>query len=166
MSETESCSSAWSFISLLCAVLTRLVSEVRSVCFVEELAEEKQKCGRSEVLNEMRHQRLCFLFFFVCFRFSVRQEGVLVPHVVRCCVEEVERRGMDEVGIYRVSGTTSDISALKAAFNSGKKRTPVFCRSVWQRRNSDRTEMPSCTHKLNTKQRPLHNKAQSELLYR
>uniref|UniRef100_A0A3Q3IH88 Uncharacterized protein n=1 Tax=Monopterus albus TaxID=43700 RepID=A0A3Q3IH88_MONAL len=46
-----------------------------------------------------------------------QQEGVLVPHVVRCCVEEVERRGMDEVGIYRVSGTSSEISKLKAAFN-------------------------------------------------
>uniref|UniRef100_A0A7N6A6R5 Uncharacterized protein n=1 Tax=Anabas testudineus TaxID=64144 RepID=A0A7N6A6R5_ANATE len=43
---------------------------------------------------------------------------LLVPHVVRCCAEEVERRGMDEVGIYRISGTTSDISTLKAAFNS------------------------------------------------
>lgn len=46
---------------------------------------------------------------------------MLVPHVVRCCVEEVERRGMDEVGIYRISGTTSDIGTLKAAFNSSKK---------------------------------------------
>uniref|UniRef100_A0A3B4VGF2 Si:dkey-33c9.6 n=1 Tax=Seriola dumerili TaxID=41447 RepID=A0A3B4VGF2_SERDU len=48
---------------------------------------------------------------------SVAHEGVLVPHVVRCSVEEVERRGMDEVGIYRVSGTTSEINMLKAAFN-------------------------------------------------
>ncbi|XP_055012269.1 active breakpoint cluster region-related protein isoform X2 [Boleophthalmus pectinirostris] len=46
-----------------------------------------------------------------------QQEGVLVPHVIRCCVEEVERRGMDEVGIYRVSGTTGDINTLKTAFN-------------------------------------------------
>lgn len=45
---------------------------------------------------------------------------MLVPHVVRCCVEEVERRGMDEVGIYRISGAASDISTLKAAFNSSK----------------------------------------------
>lgn len=52
---------------------------------------------------------------------SVRQEGVLVPHVVRCCVEEVERRGMREVGIYRISGTSSDINVLKAAFNSSKE---------------------------------------------
>lgn len=36
-------------------------------------------------------------------------------------MEEVERRGMDEVGIYRISGTTSEISMLKAAFNNSKK---------------------------------------------
>lgn len=61
---------------------------------------------------------------------SVRQEGVLVPHVVRCCVEEVERRGMDEVGIYRISGAAGDISTLKAAFNSSK--TATFPTAWWQ----------------------------------
>ncbi|XP_041634817.1 active breakpoint cluster region-related protein isoform X1 [Cheilinus undulatus] len=60
-----------------------------------------------------------------------QQEGVLVPHVVRCCVEEVERRGMDEVGIYRISGTTSDINTLKAAFNSNLRE------AVSRLRNSD-----------------------------
>lgn len=44
-----------------------------------------------------------------------------MPHVVRCCVEEVERRGMDEVGIYRISGATNDIAELKTAFDSSKK---------------------------------------------
>jgi len=77
------------------------------------------------------------LYSFKYFHIPVRQEGVLVPHVVRCCVEEVERRGLDEVGIYRVSGTSSDIGTLKAAFNSSKRRTrPAFCRHVlfvlWQ----------------------------------
>lgn len=52
---------------------------------------------------------------------STRQEGVLVPHVVRCCVEEVERRGMDEVGIYRISGAANDIAELKTAFDSSKE---------------------------------------------
>jgi hypothetical protein len=51
---------------------------------------------------------------------SSRQEGVLVPHVVRCCVEEVERRGMEEVGIYRLSAATSDINNLKTAFNTSE----------------------------------------------
>lgn len=48
------------------------------------------------------------------------QEGGLVPLVVRCCVEEVERRGMDEVGVYRVSGGALDIGTLKAAFDTSK----------------------------------------------
>lgn len=52
--------------------------------------------------------------------FPLRQEGGLVPHVVRCCVEEVERRGMDEVGIYRVSGAAQDIGTLKATFHTSK----------------------------------------------
>lgn len=37
---------------------------------------------------------------------------------MRQCVEEIERRGMEEVGIYRVSGVATDIQALKAAFDS------------------------------------------------
>ncbi|XP_074640785.1 active breakpoint cluster region-related protein-like [Tubulanus polymorphus] len=36
-----------------------------------------------------------------------------VPSVVKACVREIETRGMDEVGIYRVSGVTSDIQNLK-----------------------------------------------------
>ncbi|XP_059211105.1 active breakpoint cluster region-related protein [Centropristis striata] len=61
-----------------------------------------------------------------------QQEGVLVPHVVRCCVEELERRGLVEVGIYRVSGTTSDISTLKTAFNSNLREavTRLRCAEV------------------------------------
>ncbi|XP_070786126.1 active breakpoint cluster region-related protein isoform X2 [Enoplosus armatus] len=61
-----------------------------------------------------------------------QQEGVLVPHVVRCCVEELERRGLDEVGIYRISGAASDISALKAAFNSNLREavTRLRCADV------------------------------------
>ncbi|XP_033839909.2 breakpoint cluster region protein [Periophthalmus magnuspinnatus] len=60
-----------------------------------------------------------------------QQEGVLVPHVVRCCIEEVERRGMDEVGIYRISGTTSDISTLKTAFDSN------LCEAVTRLRGAE-----------------------------
>uniref|UniRef100_A0A096LRS6 Si:dkey-33c9.6 n=1 Tax=Poecilia formosa TaxID=48698 RepID=A0A096LRS6_POEFO len=59
-----------------------------------------------------------------------QQEGVLVPHVVRCCVEEVERRGMDEVGIYRISGTATDICSLKAVFNTNLREAVTRLRSA------------------------------------
>lgn len=43
-----------------------------------------------------------------------------MPLIVKQCVEEIERRGMEEVGIYRVSGVATDIQALKAAFDTSE----------------------------------------------
>lgn len=54
-----------------------------------------------------------------------RRERSKVPYIVRQCVEEIERRGMEEVGIYRVSGVATDIQALKAAFDVSE------CLSGW-----------------------------------
>lgn len=36
------------------------------------------------------------------------------------CIREVERRGMPEVGIYRVSGSASDLTRLKKAFETSE----------------------------------------------
>lgn len=52
-----------------------------------------------------------------------RRERSKVPYIVRQCIEEVEKRGIDEVGIYRISGVATDIQALKAAFDTSK--TPI-----------------------------------------
>lgn len=54
--------------------------------------------------------------------------------MVRCCVEEVERRGMDEEGIYRVSGGALNISTLKAAFDSSKHTSVSRAHRTAQRR--------------------------------
>ena len=43
------------------------------------------------------------------------------------CVREVERRGINEVGIYRVSGSASDVSRLKKAFETSK--FVFFCKT-------------------------------------
>lgn len=39
-----------------------------------------------------------------------------MPLIISTCVEEVERRGTDDVGIYRISGLSSEIQRLKKAF--------------------------------------------------
>ncbi|KAL7983183.1 hypothetical protein Chor_000045 [Crotalus horridus] len=54
-----------------------------------------------------------------------KRERSKVPYIVRQCVEEIERRGMEEVGIYRVSGVATDIQALKAAFDINNKDVSV-----------------------------------------
>lgn len=61
-------------------------------------------------------------FKTVSVRVFTRRERSKVPLIVRQCVEEIERRGMEEVGIYRVSGVATDIQALKAAFDSSEFR--------------------------------------------
>lgn len=56
----------------------------------------------------------------LCVFVPFRREHSKVPLIVRQCVEEIERRGMEEVGIYRVSGVATDIQALKAAFDASE----------------------------------------------
>jgi hypothetical protein len=46
-----------------------------------------------------------------------------VPFIITACIREVERRGMSEVGLYRVSGSASDLSKLKKSFE-----TSIFLR--------------------------------------
>uniref|UniRef100_A0A8C6YC30 BCR activator of RhoGEF and GTPase n=1 Tax=Naja naja TaxID=35670 RepID=A0A8C6YC30_NAJNA len=55
-----------------------------------------------------------------------KRERSKVPYIVRQCVEEIERRGMEEVGIYRVSGVATDIQALKAAFDINNKDVSIM----------------------------------------
>lgn len=45
-----------------------------------------------------------------------KKEKSNIPYLIIGCVREVERRGMKEIGIYRVSGLSSDVHKLKKAF--------------------------------------------------
>ncbi|KAI9016416.1 Rho GTPase activation protein [Phycomyces nitens] len=40
-----------------------------------------------------------------------------IPRILRQCVKEVERRGLDSVGIYRISGHKSSVQKYRAQFN-------------------------------------------------
>ncbi|XP_046982846.1 N-chimaerin [Schistocerca americana] len=46
------------------------------------------------------------------------QQRSHVPRVVRRCVEEIERRGLDTEGLYRVSGFAEEVEALKLALDT------------------------------------------------
>lgn len=50
----------------------------------------------------------------------LKREKRDIPFIISACVREVERRGMGEVGIYRVSGSASDLARLKKSFESSK----------------------------------------------
>ncbi|CAL4069366.1 unnamed protein product, partial [Meganyctiphanes norvegica] len=59
-----------------------------------------------------------------------RREKRGVPFVVTRCVREVERRGIQEVGIYRVSGLSSDITRLKKSFESNPYEAEQLIKEV------------------------------------
>ncbi|XP_034548776.1 PH_BCR_vertebrate and RhoGAP_Bcr domain-containing protein [Notolabrus celidotus] len=59
-----------------------------------------------------------------------KRERSKVPLIVRQCVEEIEQRGMEEVGIYRVSGVATDIQSLKASFDSNNKDVSIMMREM------------------------------------
>nr|CAA21413.1 EG:23E12.2 [Drosophila melanogaster] len=50
----------------------------------------------------------------------LKAKHILKVGVKSACIREVERRGMLEVGCYRVSGSASDLAKLKKAFESGE----------------------------------------------
>ncbi|CAG8791825.1 3872_t:CDS:2, partial [Acaulospora morrowiae] len=40
-----------------------------------------------------------------------------IPILVEKCIAEIEKRGIEEVGIYRISGSAVAVNKLRAAFN-------------------------------------------------
>ena len=49
---------------------------------------------------------------------TCKKEKRAVPFIVTSCIREVERRGISEIGIYRVSGSTPDVQRLKKAYEN------------------------------------------------
>lgn len=55
-----------------------------------------------------------------CIALCYRREKRNIPFIISACIREVERRGMYEIGVYRVSGSASDLAKLKKSFETSK----------------------------------------------
>lgn len=51
----------------------------------------------------------------------MERDNLEVPRVVEQCIAEIERRGMTEEGIYRLSGSSLGIQELKQAYDSSSE---------------------------------------------
>ncbi|XP_017067582.1 active breakpoint cluster region-related protein isoform X3 [Drosophila eugracilis] len=60
----------------------------------------------------------------------LKREKRDIPFIISACIREVERRGMLEVGCYRVSGSASDLAKLKKAFESDSYEAEQLLREV------------------------------------
>jgi hypothetical protein len=59
-----------------------------------------------------------------------RRQKREVPFIITACIREVERRGMSEVGLYRVSGSASDLSKLKKSFETNSYEAEQLLKDV------------------------------------
>ncbi|RWS02447.1 active breakpoint cluster region-related protein-like protein, partial [Dinothrombium tinctorium] len=59
-----------------------------------------------------------------------KKEKSNIPYLIVGCVREVERRGMKEVGIYRVSGLSSDVQRLKKAFETNPYEAEFLLKDI------------------------------------
>lgn len=59
--------------------------------------------------------------FGVPIQLVCEREGRPLPQIVDTLLQEIESRGIDEIGLYRVPGSVANVQALKAAFDSGQK---------------------------------------------
>lgn len=48
------------------------------------------------------------------------------------CIKEIEKRGLNSEGIYRVSGLRDEVEALRIAFDRGSKNSTVSIRPLDQ----------------------------------
>ena len=54
------------------------------------------------------------------------RDGSAVPMVVYQCIQAVDLFGLEVEGIYRLSGTASHITKIKAMFDNGKLLNTMF----------------------------------------
>ncbi|UXI16668.1 NADH-ubiquinone dehydrogenase [Sarcoptes scabiei] len=59
-----------------------------------------------------------------------KKEKSQVPYLILSCINEVERRGLKEVGIYRVSGLSSEVQKLKKAFETNPRDACYLIREI------------------------------------
>ncbi|RVE50864.1 hypothetical protein evm_004431 [Chilo suppressalis] len=59
-----------------------------------------------------------------------KREKRNIPFIISACVREVERRGIHEVGVYRVSGSTSDLNRLKKSFETNAYEAEQLLKEV------------------------------------
>ncbi|XP_032516984.2 active breakpoint cluster region-related protein isoform X1 [Danaus plexippus] len=59
-----------------------------------------------------------------------KREKRNIPFIISACVREVERRGISEVGIYRVSGSASDLNRLRKSFETNAYEAEQLLKEV------------------------------------
>lgn len=55
-------------------------------------------------------------------KFYNRRENSKIPRILKDCVEVIETRGIEEIGIYRVSSVVSEVHKIKDLYSKSKTK--------------------------------------------
>ncbi|GAB6030324.1 hypothetical protein CHUAL_005992 [Chamberlinius hualienensis] len=72
---------------------------------------------RERTLSRVPSSKSCAVFGLKIGQ-VVKREKREIPFLISCCLREVEKRGMHELGVYRVCGPASELQRLKRAFET------------------------------------------------
>ncbi|RZC39306.1 active breakpoint cluster region-related protein [Asbolus verrucosus] len=92
--------------------------------------------GKTGALFGEKIQNVCkyginlFAWFILYAANVFRRQKRDIPFIITACIREVERRGMSELGLYRVSGSASDISKLKKSFETNSYEAEQLLKEV------------------------------------
>lgn len=84
-----------------------------------------KKCSEKvppDCLPDMKYVKRCFGIDLTTL---VKAQQRHVPIVVEMCVKEIEKRGLDNEGLYRVAGFHDDVEAIKMAFDKDGESTDI-----------------------------------------
>ncbi|KAG9510910.1 Active breakpoint cluster region-related protein, partial [Fragariocoptes setiger] len=80
-------------------------------------------------LSSFPHARI-YPHFGTDIQIVCKKEKSAVPLIIQLCLREIERRGLREPGIYRISGLSSDILRLRKAFETNTHAAELLLREV------------------------------------
>ncbi|XP_064619190.1 active breakpoint cluster region-related protein-like isoform X2 [Lineus longissimus] len=113
-------------------LLGKCALELNQNWLKKEFQEVTLSMGETSILLSVQHvsreqtmkrvqSRMNTGVFGVKLETVLMREGSQFPTIVTACVAAVEKRGLDDVGIYRVSGVSSEIQRLKKLFEKSSK---------------------------------------------
>jgi len=77
-----------------------------------------EKLKEKGILLEVNQPAAADMVFGGSLEAQVQREGKSIPTIVEQCIAEVDKRGLQSVGIYRLSGNAATIQKIKAQFNA------------------------------------------------
>lgn len=122
--------SSWEIKGRPPEVIIKLVSSSRSnqVCMLQAASEEDAKEWFVSLFEARKHAVAhaqmrpgSTKVFGVPIEIVCKREHSRIPNVVNLLLEKIEQSGLDEVGLYRISGSLTAINNLKAALDNGEK---------------------------------------------